>query len=560
MRLEDPSLDSVIEQRLYQFIAMSPHPIGRQAIINAFDDLAADQLAAALDDLQAAQKIKEDGKGYVADKPWADIAYAVVGAFDMNGRGPVPLNLENMSPDAGLKVSLTRQSAYKHNLNQGDRIVVGLVRSANDPHKLNARFIEKLEPGRNYFMPGVYNYDAHLFTPLNRSVKSSFTLASAPVAAELSRQFLVEMPASFDLRDPVIQVADAQGFDVVSGDAVSWIVTSKHGIHQSHARHILKDAARINRRKLAIEGRTDLRHLDFVTVDPLGSTDLDDGFVAEMHDEGYHLYTAIADVPAHVLYNSAVDRAAYARGVTYYLKDYTAHMLPPVLSTRKCSLLPHEDRLALVVRQNLDWDCSLKSYDVMAAVIRSRAQLTYGQFYDFLEQDDPRFRVIAMIHDTRRRRGMNADIAPFLKEDPGQYATKSIIETLMVQTNVLLAKYLKDTDTPFLARNFEADAGGRNNVGRAQYSAKAKGHAQIGMLYAHFTSPIRRYSDIFNIRAAHKVLGNQAYALSAAEIDLQEQIAAHLNERRRVERDVQHDIQKFHAMRDLGRLQQTPIR
>lgn len=335
-------------------------------------------------------------------------------------------------------------------------------------------------------------------------------------------------------------------------------MTSKHGIHHSHARHVLKEAAQTARRKIATEGRVDLRHMDFVTVDPLGSTDLDDGFAAQMVDDGYHLYTAIADVPALVTYNSAVDREAYARGITFYLKDMTAHMLPSVLSTRKCSLLPHEDRLAIVVRQRLDWDCSLKGYDVMAAVIRSRAQLTYGQFYDLLDQNDPRFLAIATIHDTRRRRGMNADIAPFLKEDPGQYATKSIIETSMVQTNVLLAKYLKTAAVPFLSRNFENGANSRT-VQRAQYSTEARQHAQIGMLYAHFTSPIRRYADIFNLRAVHKVLGNSC-GLSQAEIERQDEIAAHLNARRRVERDVQHDEQKYHAMRDLSRLQSAPIR
>ena len=380
------------------------------------------------------------------------------------------------------------------------------------------------------------------------------------MASNLSRQFLVELPAHFDIRDPVIQVADAQAHDMASGEAVSWIVTSKHGISNQHAREVLKDAARMARRKVTPEGRFDLRHIDFVTVDPLGSTDLDDAFAAELHDDGYHLYTAIADVPALVHYNTSVDREAYARGVTYYLKDYTAHMLPPVLSTRKCSLLPNEDRLALVVRQKLDWDCSLKGYDVMAAVIRSRSQLTYGQFYDLLEQDDPRFRAMATIHEIRRRRDMNADITPFLKEDPGQYATKSIVETLMVQTNVLLAQYLKAQGAPFLSRNFETDTQGRGGAPRAQYSPEARQHAQIGMLYAHFTSPIRRYADIFNIRAAHKVLGSVGHALHPEEIERQEQIAAHLNERRRVERDVQHDMQKYHAMRDLSRLQQAPIR
>lgn len=554
----------VTEERIHRLIAMSPNPIGRHALVKAFDDLDADQVDEVLSVLVSESKIAAVGKGYVAARPWADIAYGVVGPIDRNKRTHIPVTLVNMPEDSGMTVVMTRNNLYRHNLIEGDRLVVGLGRSATDPYRFHARFIEKLEDSKSYFIPGIYNYEARIFTPLDRSIKTAFTLASAPAAPEVPRQFLAELRPHFDMREPVIHVADEQARNVVTGEAISWIVASKHGISPSYDRHTLKEAAQISRRKLSLDGRTDLRHLDFVTVDPLEAVGLDDGFAAEMVADGYMLYTAIADVPAHVLHNTFVDREAYDRGVSYYFKDFTAHMLPPALSMKKCSLLPNEDRLALVVRQKLDWDCALRDYDVTAAVIRSRTQLTYGQFYDLLEQDHPRFRAIATIHDTRRRQPVSVEIKPFLKEDPGQYTTKSIVETLMVQTNVLLAKYLKSAGAPFQSRNFDKSTGdftgGRGMVPRAYYSPQALGHAQIGMLYAHFTSPIRRYADIFNIRAVHKVLGNRAYAISQAEIDNQDKIAAHLNSRHLVERDIEHDVEKYHAMRDLERLKNAPIR
>lgn len=188
-------------------------------VLNAFADLNAQQVEDALRDLCAAQKIKDNGKAYVAVKPWADIAYAEVG--EAQTRGAVALTLLNMPSDSAVKVTMTRQNINKHNLNAGDRIVIGLARTANDPQKLTGRFIDKMEPGRNYYMPGIYNYDADAFTPLNRSLKTAFTLASKPQTADVPRQFLVELPAHFDVRDPVIHIADAQAHDVTTGEAVT---------------------------------------------------------------------------------------------------------------------------------------------------------------------------------------------------------------------------------------------------------------------------------------------------------------------------------------------------
>ena len=548
------------KDQVYQLIAMNPAPVGRGAVMAAFtldDDgwkLVEKHLTALIDEKYI---ITDGDKNYRAVSPWSDVGYAVVGHVAHNKRTTIPVTLLNMPDNLDVHVTMSRADIYKHKLREGDKVVVGLARGSVANTGLRARFIAHAE--RAFTLTGTFNHKAHNFTPLDRSIKATFTLVKEPAPNSVPHQFLVELPLNFAVCNPVVNVVGDQTRDMTTGGAISWIVTNKHQIAHAHPGDVIREAKTINRRKLDMTGRTDLRHLDFVTVDPLGSEDLDDGFATEVGPDGYTLYTAIADVPALVRYGSKVDREAYARGITYYMQDHTSHMLPDILSTRKNSLRANEDRLAIVVKQNLGWDCSLKDFEVMAAVVRSRDQFSYGQFYDMMERDDPRFRVIAQIHETRRQRGMNAGLDVFLKENPERYATKSIVETLMVQTNSLIAQFLKSAGIPFLSRNFDSnsspDAQRRGLVPRAYYASYHLGHGGVGLLhYAHVTSPIRRYADILNMRAVHKALGNFDVGISAEEIDDLDRTAKHLNERRRIERDAAHDVQKYHAIRDLQRL------
>src|SRR6185312_14720724 len=71
----------------------------------------------------------------------------------------------------------------------------------------------------------------------------------------------------------------------------------------------------------ATGARLDARDLALVTVDPPGTRDLDQAFHAERRGTGYRVHYAIADVAAFVAPGGALDREAFARGVTLYLPD-----------------------------------------------------------------------------------------------------------------------------------------------------------------------------------------------------------------------------------------------
>jgi len=104
------------------------------------------------------------------------------------------------------------------------------------------------------------------------------------------------------------------------------------------------------------EGRVDATHLDLVTLDPAGSRDLDQAFLLERSTTGLVLHYAIADVGAFVTPGGAIDVEAHRRGETLYLPDGRVPLHPPVLSEGAASLLPNEDRPAVLWRIDLDAD------------------------------------------------------------------------------------------------------------------------------------------------------------------------------------------------------------
>ena len=125
-------------------------------------------------------------------------------------------------------------------------------------------------------------------------------------------------------------------------------------------------------------GRTDLRDVPFVTLDPPGSRDLDQAFALERRaGGGWRVRYAIADVAAFVAAGGAVDAEAWARGMTLYAPDARVPLHPLALSEGAASLLPAADRPACVWTVDLDAEGEQVAVDLRRAWVRSRAQLDY---------------------------------------------------------------------------------------------------------------------------------------------------------------------------------------
>ncbi|MEC5192873.1 MULTISPECIES: RNB domain-containing ribonuclease [unclassified Arthrobacter] len=122
----------------------------------------------------------------------------------------------------------------------------------------------------------------------------------------------------------------------------------------------------------------DLTHIEFVTIDPASSTDLDQALFIDRSAFGYRVFYAIADVPSFVIPGGALDAETRRRGQTFYTPDGRIPLHPEVISEEAGSLLAGQRCAAFVWEFELDASAEVCSVLVRRAAVRSRAKLSYA--------------------------------------------------------------------------------------------------------------------------------------------------------------------------------------
>ncbi|MCU1532765.1 MAG: ribonuclease [Arthrobacter sp.] len=121
----------------------------------------------------------------------------------------------------------------------------------------------------------------------------------------------------------------------------------------------------------------DLTDIEFVTIDPASSTDLDQALFIDRSGEGYKVFYAIADLPSFVAPGGALDAETRRRGQTFYTPDGRIPLHPEVISEAAGSLLPGQLCAAFVWEFELDAAAHVATVLVRRAQVRSRAKLSY---------------------------------------------------------------------------------------------------------------------------------------------------------------------------------------
>ncbi len=117
--------------------------------------------------------------------------------------------------------------------------------------------------------------------------------------------------------------------------------------------------------------------IPFVTVDPVGSMDLDQAVHLTSDGDGYLVRYAIADVATFVAPGGALATETWRRGATLYSPDTNTPLHPFELSEGAASLLPGVQRPAVLWTIRLDGRGEPTEVDVRRTVVRSVAQLDY---------------------------------------------------------------------------------------------------------------------------------------------------------------------------------------
>lgn len=155
----------------------------------------------------------------------------------------------------------------------------------------------------------------------------------------------------------------------------------------------------------------DRRDIEFLSIDPEGSRDLDQALHIERRGSGYRFHYAIADVAHWVTAGDVIDVEARRRATTVYCPDERVPLHPTTLSEGAASLLEGQDRPAVLWTIDLGQGGEIEDVDVRRATVRNRRALSYTEVQAALDRGDtdPAFRLIEEVGrhrlDVERARG-----------------------------------------------------------------------------------------------------------------------------------------------------------
>jgi ribonuclease R len=269
----------------------------------------------------------------------------------------------------------------------------------------------------------------------------------------------------------------------------------------------------------------DLSHLDTFTVDPVTSVDLDDAISIDV--ERRRLYVHIVDI-VHGL-TPGLETAMFRHGSTLYLPNDSVHLLPHE-SVSSMSLNVGVTRHAITVEMTLGETWDISQYAIYPSTIVVKRRLNYEQL-DMLKGEPP-YTFLAEFAGAHVDK-VPLDLPGLVTVDGVPHAVSSndlshrMIACAMIATNVTVSAHLVSAGVVIPQRFHEAPRGlfasdvppvtGDSVVDSylaakkwrsAVYDLHRHGHFGLGVEnYVHFTSPLRRYADVF----IHRLLAGTVY-------------------------------------------------
>ena len=266
--------------------------------------------------------------------------------------------------------------------------------------------------------------------------------------------------------------------------AASLIAIHTHGIPTGFSDDVEAEAEAAE--EPTLKGRTDLRDLPLVTIDPPDARDHDDAVYAEPDEDpsnrgGFIVWVAIADVAAYVRPGSALDREARDKGNSVYFPDRVEPMLPERLSAGLCSLRAGEVRACLAVRMSFDKSGRKTGHRFVRGLMRSAAKFSYDQAQAAIDGDPddvagplmervlkPLWAAYACLkigRDARQPLAIETMERRIIMGEDGRVASiqprvsleaHRLIEEMMIQANVCAAETLEQRRSPLIYRVHDA--------------------------------------------------------------------------------------------------------
>lgn len=412
----------------------------------------------------------------------ADHMDVVVGRLQMHhaGYGFVVADADRELGDLYIAPTNVKEALH------GDRVVARIEHQRGD--RAEGRIIRILERA-NATLVGRYEIDdasMGFVVPFDRRVLADVQVPPEETRdAEAGDMVVVELtrwPTA--TRPPLGRVIEVLGpIDTPGVD--TRIIIRKHSLPDVHGDEAIAEATTLGTsvRPDDLDGRTDFRSRQTVTIDGEHARDFDDAITLERLANGhYWLGVHIADVSHYVEEGSALDAEAYERGTSVYFPERAIHMFPERLATGLCSLKPHVDRLVQSCLMEVSRNGDVVRVEFHDGVINSDERMTYTDVNAILTARDvaarrryaPLLPLFELMHELfgilngrRRRRGsVDFDLpqADVLMDESGRIeniivaernVAHRIIEEFMLLANETVADSLEARGGPGLYRIHE---------------------------------------------------------------------------------------------------------
>lgn len=293
-----------------------------------------------------------------------------------------------------------------------------------------------------------------------------------------------------------------------------------------------------------------MRYPDVISMDPPQSRDLDDAISVERIGSRWIVDVCVPDVPSLLGRDGKHDGDARKRVVTRYGGSFIRQGMLPEALVSGLSLTPHRRTPMCWFRLMLGEDLSIEDVQIRRIRHRTAARMTYLEADEALakpghdhHQDISTMWDLAMrLHARRRvRTGASFDVErhQYTNEEGlilqmgemESHRSHLIVMELMILVNEALAGHCHKKGIPVIYRNHrprDMSSGLRQDVrremseveglgpeeasermkalasriGPASFGVSPEGHWGLDVsAYGYFTSPLRRYCDIVNIRA-----------------------------------------------------------
>ncbi|MDH5717772.1 MAG: ribonuclease R [Spirochaetia bacterium] len=327
--------------------------------------------------------------------------------------------------------------------------------------------------------------------------------------------------------------------------------------------------------------RKNLSTLYTITIDGDDAKDFDDAISLEKTLNGYTAYVHIADVSFYTEKNNPLDQEALSRGNSYYLINTVIPMLPFVLSEDYCSLKPKTKRLAFTCEMKINNQGDIESFHFYKSIIFINKRFTYKEAEKDLSRKNssikPFWNIAEILLNKRLSHGridLNIPEQEPVTDAHGRMTavlhkerlkSHRLIEEFMLSANTCAAAFADENKIPILHRihepipsenlqkineflslfghkiilsstsEYEIKKALKKVEGsteesvfnylllrcfcKAEYSKESLGHWALGFnKYTHFTSPIRRFSDLVVHRQLSDFLEHKPFSYKEIEL------------------------------------------